>query len=207
MCTPEAQAGAAIFQGIMAQNAAVDQANRQNAMYLENAQNSRVAATDDQRALNMRIGQEGDAAAQQRFAALLEGLRRSGTATTAAGEAGVAGGSVSALLADLTRQTTVQQGTITRNFDMTKNQIEQNKEATKATFTSRVNSVQKGSAPSATDALLGIGVNAGMAYGMADMQQKDIAKMRNGLPTRGSNALPNSSKTNMTRSFNRGSSF
>lgn len=193
MCTPEAQIAAAVFQGIQGQNAAVEQANRQNAMYLENAQNARTAATDDQRALNMRIGQEGDAASQQRFAALVQGLRNSGTATTAAGEAGVSGNSVSALLADLTRQTTVQQGTITRNFDMTKNQLEQNKEATKSTFTSRVNGVQKGSAPSATDALLGIGINAGMAYGSATMQANQTTAINNqtaALKARGSSSLP-----------------
>jgi len=193
MCTPEAQVAAAVFQGIQGQNAAVEQANRQNAMYLENAQNARTAATDDQRALNMRIGQEGDAASQQRFAALVQGLRNSGTATTAAGEAGVSGNSVSALLADLTRQTTVQQGTITRNFDMTKSQLEQNKEATKSTFPSRVNGVQKGSAPSATDALLGIAVNGGMAYGSAQMQANQTTAMNNqtaALKARGSSSLP-----------------
>jgi len=63
--------------------------------------------------------------------------------------------------------------------------------------------VQKGSAPSATDALLGIGINAGMAYGSASMGQQDIANVKSGIPTRGSSALPSSGRANMTRAFNR----
>lgn len=191
MCTP--QVAIAVVQGVMQQNAAVDAANRQNALYRQNAANAMVAATDEQRALNRRIGQEGDAAAQKSFDLILDSIRRTGTAQTAAGEAGVAGNSVSRLLNDITRQTTVAQNTVSRNFDMTKAQLEDSKESTKTTFNSRVNSVQKGYAPSASDALLGIGLSAGAAYAGSGNNAKtwgDIDKDLTTLKGRGSNALP-----------------
>lgn len=162
MCNP--QAFIAVAQGIMQQNAAVAQANRQNALYRQNAANATVALSDDYRAINRRVDQEGQAAAKDKFDILLESLRQSGKAQTAAGEAGVAGNSVSRLLADITRQTTVAQNTVQRNFDWTKAQSEDSKAGAKATFNSRVNSVSKGYAPSAMDAMLGIGLNAGAAY-------------------------------------------
>lgn len=191
MCTP--QVAIAVVQGVMQQNAAVDAANRQNALYRQNAANAMVAATDEQRALNRRLDQEGQASAQKSLELTLDSMRRTGTAQTAAGEAGVAGNSVSRLLNDITRQTTVAQNTVSRNFDMTKAQVGDAKEATKATFNQRVASVQKGYAPSASDAMLGIGLNAGAAYvgtGKDAMTFKDINADLTKLSARGSNALP-----------------
>lgn len=181
------QAAVAVAQGVMQQNAAVEQANRQNFLYRQNAANAMVAATDEQRSLNRRIDQESQAASQKKFDLLLESVRKSGTAQAAAGEAGVGGSSVSRLLNDITRQTTVAQNTVSRNFDMTEAQINDAKESTKTTFNSRVNSVQKGYAPSAMDAALGIGLNAGAAYAGAGKNSKtldDMTKDLNSLTTK-----------------------
>jgi hypothetical protein len=179
MCSPEAQAASAVVQGIMQQNAAVAAANRQNAIWRQNEANARVARTDEQRALNLRIGQEGNASAQQKMAILIDSLKTQGRAATASGEAGVSGTSVGRLMADITRQQTVAQGTVQRNFDMTKAQLNQQKEATTATYMGRVNSVQKGWAPSAGDAMLGIALNAGTAYGAGKIAQANADALSN----------------------------
>ena len=192
MCSPEAQAASAVVQGIMSQNAQVAAAERQNAIWRQNEANARVARTDAQRAMNLRIGQEGAATAQQKMAILIDSLKTQGRAATASGEAGVSGTSVGRLMADITRQQTVAQGTIQRNFDMTKNQIEQQKEAETATYMGRVNSVQKGWAPSAGDAMLGIALNAGTAYGMGKYYEGQAAKASTwSLPSSGG-SLPSS---------------
>ena len=175
MCSPELAAGASVLQGIQQQNAAVDAANRQNAAYRENVNNSFTAFQDENRSLNRRIGQESDAKAQNSFAKMIEALRLQGRAQTAAGEAGVSGNSVSALLNDLTRQEGVAQNTISRNFENTKMQLEDQKTSTQATFKNRVNSVQKGYAPSAGDAMLGIALNAGTSYYSAQQGQDALA--------------------------------
>ena len=175
MCNPALAAGASVLQGIQQQNAAVDAANRQNAAYRENVNNSFTAFQDENRSLNRRIGQESDAKAQNSFAKMIEALRLQGRAQTAAGEAGVSGNSVSALLNDLTRQEGVAQNTISRNFENTKMQLEDQKTSTQATFKNRVNSVQKGYAPSAGDAMLGIALNAGTSYYAAQQGQDALA--------------------------------
>ncbi len=175
MCNPALAAGASVLQGIQQQNAAVDAANRQNAAYRENVNNSFTAFQDENRSLNRRIGQESDAKAQNSFAKMIEALRLQGRAQTAAGEAGVSGNSVSALLNDLTRQEGVAQNTISRNFENTKMQLEDQKTSTQATFKNRVNSVQKGYAPSAGDAMLGIALNAGTSYYSAQQGQDALA--------------------------------
>lgn len=175
MCSPELAAGASVLQGIQQQNAAVDAANRQNALYRQNVNNSLTAFQDENRALNRRIGQESDAKAQSSFAKMIEALQLQGRAQTAAGEAGVSGNSVSALFNDLARQEGVAQNTIARNFENTKMQLEDQKTGTQSTFQSRVNSVQKGYAPSAGDAMLGIALNAGTSYYSAQQGQDALA--------------------------------
>lgn len=175
MCNPALAAGASVLQGIQQQNAAVDAANRQNALYRQNVNNSLTAFQDENRALNRRIGQESDAKAQSSFAKMIEALQLQGRAQTAAGEAGVSGNSVSALFNDLARQEGVAQNTISRNFENTKMQLEDQKTGTQSTFQSRVNSVQKGYAPSAGDAMLGIALNAGTSYYSAKQGEDALA--------------------------------
>lgn len=167
MCHPAVAAAASVVQGIQAQNAAVDAANRQNQFWRQNLQNSYTAFTDENRALNARLSQENDAKNQSSFEVMLDFLQRQGRAQTAAGEAGVSGNSVRMLYNQLSRAQTKDQNTLNRNFKNTADQLNLQKNATVNTWQSRVNSVQKGYAPSAGDALLGTAMNAGLAYAQA----------------------------------------
>lgn len=168
-----AMAGMQVMQGISAQNAAVERANQQNALYIQNANNAREAMLNDVRALNRRQDQEAQANAQKKFDLNLEAEQKKATAGVAAGEGGVAGSSVQRLLDSYDRQRSVAQGTINRNFDMVRDEIGFQKEATKTTFNSRVNSVSKGYAPSALQAGLGIAANVGSTVAMGSTGLKE----------------------------------
>lgn len=163
MCSPVEIAMAA-FQTVSSHNAAVDAANTQNARYVQNVQNSRVAFQDDNRAANRRIAQERDAEAQAKFDKSIEALETSGRVQTAAGEANVAGNSVRALFNDVERRKAMAQGTIARNTDMRVAQVEDQKQSTVNTFMNRVNSVQKAEAPSMGDFLQDLAINVGTSY-------------------------------------------
>lgn len=166
MCSAGAALGAQLaltaVQHYSAQSAAVEQANRQNALYIENVNNSRVAATDDVRALNRRIDQEGQATAQKKFQNQIDTIQLREKKKTAALERGVRGTTVQQILQDVGRRGSFNNQTLTRNLDMTVAQMEDQKHATKATFMNRVNSVEKGYAPSAGDAMLGMVADMGM---------------------------------------------
>lgn len=175
MCT-YAEVAMAAFQTISAHNDAVDAANAQNARYRQNVQNARVAFEDETRATNRRIGQEQDAAAQEKFNKQIEALEKSGEVQVSAGEAGVAGNSVRALFNDVERRKAMAQGTIARNTDMKVAQLNDQKQASVNTFMNRVNSVQKAKAPSTGDALQGFAMNlAGSAIGSEAMSSSNNA--------------------------------
>lgn len=163
MCT-YAQAAMAAFQSISAHNEAVDAANAQNARYVQNVNNARVAMMDENRAANRRIDQEQQAAAQEKFNKSIEALEVSGRVQTAAGEGGVAGNSVRSLFMDVERRKAMAQNTIARNVDMKVAQIEDDKNASKNRFLNRVNSVQKAEAPTMGDFWQSLAVNVGSSY-------------------------------------------
>lgn len=162
-----------VYQGVQKQNMAVEQANQQNALYLQNAQNAKDAQLNDVRQLNLRQDQEAEAKAQKSLANTIDGMKKQGTIQVAAGEAGISGNSVQNIFDQYERANAVNQGTINRNFDNIKNQLENERAGTATTFKSRVNSVQKGYAPSAFDAGLGIAANVGTTYMMASSGLKE----------------------------------
>lgn len=164
MCADPVTIAMAAFQvvkGVSEQNAAVERANAQNRMYLQNAANAKEAQLNDVRQLNKRQDQEAKAAAQKDMDLEIENAKKIATIETSAGEAGVAGLSVQRIMDDYDRQTAVAQGTVKRNFDMTADQLDSEREGTKYTFNNRVNSVSKGYAPSAMQAGLGIATSVG----------------------------------------------
>lgn len=177
MCDPLTIAMAAFqaVKGITEQNAAVEQANQQNALYTQNAVNAREAMLNDNRALNRRQSQEAMAAAQKDLELTLEGERNSARIQTAAGESGIQGLGVQRILDSYDRETKVAQGSVARNFDFVRQQIDDEKQGTRYAFQSRVNSVQKGYAPSAAQAGLGIATNVGSTLA-ADPTVKKSAK-------------------------------
>lgn len=160
----EAMMALQVVGGIAQQNAAVEQANQQNALYAANAANAKEAQLNDVRTLNQRQAQEGEAKAQKSFQNTIDNLKTQGTLQVAAGEAGIAGLTPQRIFDQYERQSKVQQGTINRNFDNIASQLDLERTGTKATFTNRVNSVSKGYAPSAFEAGLGIASKVGSTY-------------------------------------------
>jgi hypothetical protein len=187
MCNPAAALGAQLgmtaIQHISAQNAAVEQANRQNALYIENVNNSRVAATDEVRALNRRADQEGQSTAQRKFQNQIETIKLREKKKTAALERGVLGNSVQSILQDVGRRGSFNEQTMERNLGMTLAQINDQKEGTKATFMNRVNSVQKGYAPDAGDAMLGMVADMGMQVAGSYMMYSGMSPTTTPNPT------------------------
>ena len=164
MCADPITIAMAAFQavkGVSEQNAAVERANQQNAYYLQNAANAREASLNENRSLNRRQDQEAMSAAQKDLETMLQGEKNAARIQTAAGESGIRGLGVQRILDSYDRETSVAQGSIARNFDYVRQQISDEKEGTKYTFQNRVNSVQKGYAPSAMQAGLGIAANVG----------------------------------------------
>jgi hypothetical protein len=183
MCADPVTIAMAAFQavkGVAEHNAAVDRADAQNQQYLQNAANAREAQLNDVRAYNKRQDQEAQAKAQKDLELTLEGAQKEATVQTAAGEAGIAGKGVQLVLDNYERQRSVAQGTVARNFDAVREQIAAEKEGTKYTFQSRVNSVSKGYAPSALQSGLGIAANVGSTlYADAGFKKTANDKLKN----------------------------
>ena len=163
MCIPP-QAVLMIGQTIMSHNAQVKEANAQNQRYRENAANALVARDDANRATNRRLSQEADRANQERFEEDIEALELESRANVAASEANVSGGSVASLLRDIRRGSLINQNTIARNFDHSKQQTKDQLKANEATRKNQVNSVQKGYAPSIGSTLAKVGLQAGASF-------------------------------------------
>ncbi|MCS5558777.1 MAG: hypothetical protein NZ738_05205 [Oceanospirillaceae bacterium] len=96
---------------------------------------------NDVRQLNLRQRQEEEAESQRGFEADVQAARDTAKAKTAAGESGVAGLSVDALMSDILRQNLFDDTKANTNLLMTKAQIKEEKEGSKARRQSRINEV------------------------------------------------------------------
>jgi|TARA_R100000030_G_scaffold37074_1_gene27790 LPS O-antigen subunit length determinant protein (WzzB/FepE family) len=131
MCNPTAIAA---LQGIV-------QYGEQQQQAEANRKAANASYVNDVRQLNLRQRQEEEAEAQRGFEADVQAARDQATAKTAAGESGVAGLSVDALMTDILRQNLFDDTKAGANLDMTKAQIAQEKEGAKAGRQSRINQV------------------------------------------------------------------
>ena len=106
MCIPVAALSlvAGIAQGVVGYMGQMSQYEHQQAQFEANREASQRAAVNQYASQQLRIQQEGEAAAQTTQDVALEGQAARSTARTAAGEAGVSGLSVNALLQDLSAQ-------------------------------------------------------------------------------------------------------
>lgn len=134
---------------------AQQQAKQQNQLYLENAAEANRAAGDQYSALTHKSVQERNASSQQLFQNSIEGLKARSAARTAAGEAGVTGLSVDALLGDLGAQEARKADAIDSQYQMTRDSIRAQMEEVKANTQSRINSVQRAKPPSFASFLIG----------------------------------------------------
>ena len=104
--------------------------------------------------LSLRESQERDALLDKAMANKIEAAKAKGRTIASAGEAGVSGMSIAALVADIERTKLNNQGTINRNFDAIQQQGIYDRKALESQAQGRVNSMALPTAPS----LLGTGL-------------------------------------------------
>lgn len=140
-------------------------AERQNQYYQMNQEATNKALVNTYAGQQNQQIEERNASSQQAMQGEVKALQARSTAVTAAGEAGVSGLSVNELLGDYYSRESANRDAIDSNYQMTRDGIRANMEASQAGAISRINSVQQAVAPSFGDALLRIGGSALSAGG------------------------------------------
>lgn len=141
------------------------QYEQQQQIYENNREEANKAATETYASTQNRILQERAAASQEAQRLNVDAAKGRATAATAAGESGVAGLSVDALIADFYGQEGRYERTLTNNLQMQEGYLVGEMDATKAQATSRINSVDQGTPPSFAEAAIRIGSSALDSFG------------------------------------------
>lgn len=153
MCGPGALAFSSFMIGAV-QSVAEYQA--QEDQYEQNKKNSIAAFEDRQRALNHQTSQERDIAALDKFDNSLQAREHRATSAVAAGEAGISGLSIDALMRDISGTEGRYNSRVDTQTDWTVGSLEQDKRTASTVAKSRIDSVSKPS-------LLGTGLKIGAA--------------------------------------------
>jgi hypothetical protein len=148
---------ASAVTGYMGQQA---QYTQQQQIYENNRAAANKAATETYASTQNRILQERAAASNEAQKLNVDAAKGRATAAVAAGEAGVAGLSVDALIADYYGQQGRYERTLSNNLQMQENYLVGEMDATRAQAESRTNSVDQGTPPSFLDAAIRIGSSA-----------------------------------------------
>lgn len=144
-------------------------AEAQKAAVEQNYALAKASASEQSKALQARLVQEGEATVSETRQAQIEGARARATARVAAGEAGVSGLSVDALMRDFFSQEATYRDALRTNYGFTSEQIESEMKGVHSQAEGRVQSVrpymkQPVSKPSYLTAALNIGGNALSTY-------------------------------------------
>jgi hypothetical protein len=141
MCEPTMiAAGASALTGGIS---AIAGHNAEQDAYEKNKQAAEAAAKQSQRQLTLRQMQEEQAAKQSVFKADLEARMVDAQARVSAGESGVAGASVDAVLSDIERQRLMNTQNAEKNLQAVTEQLNQEKAGVRANAKSQINSVSK----------------------------------------------------------------
>ncbi len=157
---------ASVGQAAAGYAAASQQADEQNAYYESNRRAAIAAANDKYASINNNTIQEKEAASQKLFEQRIEALRAESKAKVSAGEAGITGLSVDAILGDIQAQQGRRTASIETNFENVKERNVDESVAMYHQTVGRINSVRQASKPSALPFIIqGIGGIAGAAKG------------------------------------------
>lgn len=146
--------GVGVAQAAMGYQAQSQAAARQNQIYAENARSAQKAAVGTYAAQQNQLLQKRAAAGQDVTEARIQGIQARGTARNAAGEAGVTGLSVDALINDYYGREGRRIDSINQNYSADRDYLRAQMEATEAQTKSRINSVQRAEGPSFADAAI-----------------------------------------------------
>lgn len=147
-------AGLSIAGAAAEYSAAQDAANAQNAYYMQNAREAQRAAVETYVHQNIRLNQEKMAADQEAFENSVKALEKRGTAFASAGEAGVSGLSVDALVGNIFAQEGRQRMSVDTQYQMNRANVLSEMEETHGRAQARINSVQRANSPSAASYII-----------------------------------------------------
>jgi len=156
MCHPAIAIGAQVLGAVQGHNAQAD-------AYEANAAAANAAKVLEDEATLADLAQKETAAAEEKIARDLQGMQQLATARTSAGESGVSGNSVDALMNELNAGVLRGNTTTSRNFAIDQLGAKRQLESNKRTAQSRINSVAKPS-KAATALQIGGAVAGGTTY-------------------------------------------
>ncbi|MBB2681892.1 UNVERIFIED_ORG: vacuolar-type H+-ATPase subunit H [Rhizobium esperanzae] len=158
MCDPVSMIGLAIgaAQQVVSFQAQSQAANEQNRLYADNAKRANQTARDQMFQTQQRMLQEQEKAGAEKADNLRDAREAKATATVAAGEGGVSGLSVDALLAEFDGRAATANDRIDQNTDWTLAQLNNEMKGIRSNAEDRINSVQRAAKPSFFDAGLRI---------------------------------------------------
>lgn len=172
MCNPAVGMAVAQFamsaaSGIAGFGAQTSQYEAQQQQYKNNRIEANKAAVGQYAALQNRQLQEAKATSQEQQTLSREAAQGRATAKVAAGEAGVTGLSVDALVADYYGQEGRHERTLSNNYQMQSDYLRGEMEGVQSQAEGRINSVDQGQKPSFADAairIIGGGIDAFGGY-------------------------------------------
>lgn len=160
MCPPAALVGAQLaltaVQGATGFIGQTQAFNQQVEFYNDNAREAARATSRQWDATQLRISQEGRAATQKKLETALATKSAAATATVAAGEGGVSGSSVDAVLGDIYSRGARANGAVDENLQMTRDYLSAEMDGQRATGQNQINSVPLPQAPNPFAALLNV---------------------------------------------------
>ena len=149
MCLPMAGALIGAALSIAQMNAQAqseyEQKEAANRQYTQNRKNAIVAANDKYRSIGNKAVEERHAASTKLFQQRIDNLKKKASAVVAAGEGGVTGLSVAAVMQDKIAQEARQENAIVTNFKYKLGSLYDEADASYHDAVNRINSVQPGS--------------------------------------------------------------
>ncbi|OOO32855.1 hypothetical protein EFR00_30470 [Rhizobium sophoriradicis] len=177
MCDPGSMIGLAVGAAAQAfqYRSDVAAAEEQNKLYRQNAARANQNARDQMFQTQQRMLQEQEKAGAEKADNLKEAREAKATATVAAGESGVSGLSVDALLAEFDGRASLANDRIDQNTDWTLNQLSNEMKGIRSNAEDRINSVQRSAKPSLFDAglrIAGKGIDSYNDYKRAELEAR-----------------------------------
>lgn len=154
-------------------------AQQQNAFYVQNANAANDAARAAYANQNNQIDQARASADQNVFERRVQALKARGTAQNAAGEAGVTGLSVDALMSDYSAAEGRGVDSVDTNFNTERENILAQMQATQSQTTARINGVQRVQPPSFLGAAVRIAGGALNAFSIGTGRTSSYAPTTN----------------------------
>ncbi|MGR9178449.1 virion core protein, T7 gp14 family [Rhizobium leguminosarum] len=177
MCDPGSMIGLAVGAATQAfqYRSDVAAAEEQNKLYRQNAARANQNARDQMFQTQQRMLQEQEKAGAEEADNLRDAREAKATATVAAGESGVSGLSVDALLAEFDGRAATANDRIDQNTDWTLSQLNNEMKGIRSNAEDRINSVQRAAKPSFFDAglrIAGKGIDSYNDYKRAEHEAR-----------------------------------